>query len=388
MEPYRGIDLLDIESQLTADERQVRDAVRSFVEAEALPAVVPHFREGTFPMGLVPRMGELGIFGAHIEGYGCAGLGPVAYGLIMQELERADSGYRSFASVQSSLAMTAIHLFGTEEQRERCLPEMAAGRLLGAFALTEADHGSDPSGMETRAVKVGDGYEINGAKMWITNAGIADVVVVWAKLDDTVRGFLVPASLPGVSREDIHNKLSMRMSVTSGISFDQVLVGDDALLPGTRGLGSALECLNAARYSIIWGVCGAAADALHTAIEYTKAREQFGRPLASFQLVQEKLADMATALSKAQLLALQIGRLKAEGKLHWSHVSMGKYSNTKVALDIARTCRDLLGAAGITDDFSPMRHAMNLETVHTYEGTQHMHQLILGRRITGINAIS
>ncbi len=388
MEPYRGIDLLDIESQLTADERQVRDAVRSFVEAEALPAVVPHFREGTFPMGLIPRMGELGIFGAHIEGYGCAGLGPIAYGLIMQELERADSGYRSFASVQSSLAMTAIHLFGTEEQRERCLPEMAAGRLLGAFALTEADHGSDPSGMETRAVKVGDGYKINGAKMWITNAGIADVVVVWAKLDDTVRGFLVPASLPGVAREDIHNKLSMRMSVTSGISFDQVLVGDDALLPGTRGLASALECLNAARYSIIWGVCGAAADALHTAIEYTKAREQFGRPLASFQLVQEKLADMATALSKAQLLALQIGRLKAEGKLHWSHVSMGKYSNTKVALDIARTCRDLLGAAGITDDFSPMRHAMNLETVHTYEGTQHMHQLILGRRITGLNAIS
>ncbi len=388
MEPYRGIDLLDIESQLTGDERQVRDTVRSFVEAEALPAVVPHFREGTFPMGLVQRMGELGIFGAHIEGYGCAGLGPVAYGLIMQELERADSGYRSFASVQSSLAMTAIHLFGTEEQRERCLPEMAAGRLLGAFALTEADHGSDPSGMETRAVKVGDGYEINGAKMWITNAGIADVVVVWVKLDDAVRGFLVPTSLPGVAREDIHNKLSMRMSVTSGISFDQVLVGEDALLPGTRGLGSALECLNAARYSIIWGVCGAAADALHTAVEYTKAREQFGRPLASFQLVQEKLADMATALSKAQLLALQIGRLKAEGKLHWSHVSMGKYSNTKAALDIARTCRDLLGAAGITDDFSPMRHAMNLETVHTYEGTQHMHQLILGRRITGLNAIS
>ena len=388
MEPYRGIDLLDIESQLTGDERQARDAVRSFVEAEALPAVVPHFREGTFPMGLVPRMGELGIFGAHIEGYGCAGLGPVAYGLIMQELERADSGYRSFASVQSSLAMTAIHLFGTEAQRESCLPEMAAGRVLGAFALTEADHGSDAGGMETRAVKVGDGYEINGAKMWITNAGIADVVVVWAKLDDTVRGFLVPATLPGVAREDIHNKLSMRMSVTSSISFDQVFVGEDALLPGTRGLGSALECLNAARYSIIWGVCGAAADALHTAVEYTKAREQFGRPLASFQLVQEKLADMATALSKAQLLALQIGRLKAEGKLHWSHVSMGKYSNTKAALDIARTCRDLLGAAGITDDFSPMRHAMNLETVHTYEGTQHMHQLILGRRITGFNAIS
>ncbi len=388
MEPYRGIDLIELESQLTDDERQARDAIRAFVEAEALPVVVPHFREGTFPMHLAPRMGELGVFGAHLNGYGCAGVGPVAYGLIMQELERADSGYRSFASVQSSLAMTAIYEFGTEEQRERYLPEMAAGRVLGAFALTEADHGSDPSGMETEAVAIDGGYEITGSKMWITNAGVADVIVVWARLGEAIRGFLVPASLPGVARENIHNKLSMRMSVTSGIAFDRVRVGEDALLPGSRGLGSALACLNSARYSIIWGVCGAAADALHTAIEYTKEREQFGRPLASFQLVQEKLADMATALSKAQLFALQVGRLKEAGKLHWSHISMGKYSNTKTALDIARTCRDLLGAAGITDDFSPMRHAMNLETVHTYEGTQHMHQLILGRRLTGLNAIS
>ena len=388
MEPYRGIDLLELEDQLAADERQVRDAVRAFVESEALPAVVPHFREGTFPMALVPRMGELGIFGAHIDGYGCAGLGAVAYGLIMQELERADSGYRSFASVQSSLAMTAIHQFGTEEQRERFLPEMAAGRLIGAFALTEADHGSDPAGMETRAVEVDGGYELTGAKMWITNAGVADVIVVWAKLGDAIRGFLVPTSLPGVSRENVHNKLSMRMSVTSGVAFDGVRLDAGALLPDAHGLGAALQCLNSARYGIIWGVCGAAADALHVAIEYAKQREQFGRPLASFQLVQQKLADMATALSKAQLLALHIGRLKEAGKLHWSHVSMGKYSNTRAALDIARTCRDLLGAAGITDDFSPMRHAVNLETVHTYEGTEHMHQLILGRRITGLNAIS
>ncbi len=388
MEPYRGIDLLGIEGLLTDEERQTRDAMRAFVEAEAMPAVVPHFREGTFPMRLVARMGELGIFGAHISGYGCAGVGAVSYGLIMQELERADSGYRSFASVQSSLAMTAIYRYGSEEQRVRYLPEMAAGRVVGAFALTEADHGSDPAGMETRAVAVDGGYEIRGSKMWITNAGVADVVVVWAKLGDEVRGFLVPATLPGVARENIHNKLSMRMSVTSGITFDDVRVGEGAILPEARGLGAALECLNSARYSIIWGVCGAAADSLHTAIEYVKEREQFGRPLASFQLVQQKLADMATALSKAQLLALHVGRLKEAGKLHWSHISMGKYSNTVVALDIARTCRDLLGAAGITDDFSPMRHAMNLETVHTYEGTQHMHQLILGRRLTGLNAIS
>ncbi len=388
MQPYRGIDLLNIEAQLTDEERQARDAVRAFAEAEALPAVVPHFREGTFPAALIPRMAELGIFGAHLEGYGCAGVGPVAYGMIMQELERADSGFRSFASVQSSLAMTAIHAFGTEAQKERCLPEMAAGRMLGAFALTEADHGSDAGAMETRARPSGGGYVLDGGKMWITNAGVADVIVVWAKLDDAVRGFLVDASLPGVSTEDVHNKLSMRMSVTSALYLDGAQVGEDALLPGTRGLGSALECLNAARSSIAWGVCGAAADCLHTAIEYTKEREQFGRPLASFQLVQQKLADMAASLSKAQLLALQLGRLKAAGTLHWSHISMAKSANARAALEIARTSRDLLGAAGITDDLPPMRHAMNLETVHTYEGTEHMHQLILGRHLTGHNAIS
>ena len=388
MEPYRGIDLLGLESQLTDDERQVRDTVRDWVDREAMPLVVPHFNDATFPMELVPRMAELGIFGAHIEGYGCAGLGPVAHGLVMQELERADSGVRSFASVQGSLAMTAIHLFGSEEQRERYLPEMAAGRLLGAFALTEAEHGSDPSGMETHAERVDGGYRLNGSKYWITNATVAGIAIVWAKLGDAVRGFLVDTGLDGVSRQEIHNKLSMRMSVTGGLTFDDVVVPEDCMLAGTRGLGSALECLNAARYSIVWGVTGAAADCLYTAIEYTKDREQFGKPLAGFQLVQQKLADMASELSRAQLLAYQLGRLKAEGRLHWSHVSMGKLSNTQAALDIARTARDLLGAAGITDDFPPMRHAMNLETVNTYEGTRHMHQLILGRHLTGINALS
>ncbi|HCH36112.1 MAG: acyl-CoA dehydrogenase [Chloroflexi bacterium] len=388
MEEFHGIDYLNIESELTDDELQVRDTVREFVNSEAIKEIPDHFRQGIFPHHLIPRMGELGIFGAHIDGYGCAGIGSVAYGLIMQELERADSGYRSFASVQSSLAMTAIYLFGTEDQRKFYLPDMAKGTTLGCFALTEADHGSDPSGMNTLATRSGKGFVLNGSKMWITNAGISKVAVVWAYFEGSIRAFLVDMSLEGVSVQDIKNKLSMRMSVTSGIQFDNVLLPEDSLLLGTKGLGSALECLNSARYSIIWGVCGAAADSLHTAIEYTKSRIQFNKPLAGFQMVQEKLSDMATALSKAQLLALHLGRLKDKNQLHWSHVSMGKYSNTRAALEIARNCRDLLGAAGITDDFSPLRHAINLETVHTYEGTEHMHQLILGRHITGLNAIN
>ena len=388
MEPYRGIDLLELEAQLTDDERQVRDTVRAFVEREVMPVVVPHFNAGEFPMELIPRMAELGVFGALIDGYGCAGVSPVAWGLIMQELERADSGLRSFAGVQSSLSMTAIYLHGAEEQRQRYIPPMAAGELLGAFALTEPDHGSDPGGMESRADRVDGGYVLNGAKHWITNATIAGLAVVWAKLDGAVRGFLVDTSIPGVTTEAIHNKLSMRMSVTGSVMLADVVVPGDCLLPGTRGIGSALECLNSARYGIVWGVTGAAADCLHTAIEYTKQRRQFGRPLAGFQLVQQKLAHMAAELSKAQLLAYQLGRLRAEGRLHWSHVSMAKFSNTQMALDVARTCRDLLGAAGITDDLPPMRHAMNLETVNTYEGTQHMHQLVLGRHLTGIDAIA
>lgn len=388
MEPYKGIDLLDLESQLTDDERQIRDTIRQWVDNRAMPRVIPSFNDSVFPQDLIPEMADLGIFGAHINGYGCAGISPVAYGLMMQELERADSGFRSFASVQSSLAMTAIHEFGTEHQRERYLPEMAVGGLLGGFALTEADHGSDAAGMETIAEATPEGYRVNGSKYWITNATIADIVIVWAKLDGVVRGFIIDTKLPGVSTEEIHNKLSMRMSATGGLIFRDVLIDKDALLSGTKGIGSALQCLNSARYSIIWGVNGAAADCLQAVIGYTKEREQFGKPLAGFQLVQEKLADMAAELSKAQLLAYQLGRLKERGALHWSHISMAKFSNTQTALDIARTSRDLLGAAGITTDFSPMRHAMNLETVNTYEGTRHMHQLILGRHLTGLNAIN
>jgi glutaryl-CoA dehydrogenase len=387
MANYKGIDLLDIDSQLTDEERQIRTTVREWVDREAMPEVVPAFDRAQFPTKLIPQLADLGIFGAHLEGYGCAGVGPVAYGLMMEELERADSGIRSFASVQSSLAMTAIYDFGTEAQRQHYLPAMAAGKLMGAFAITEADHGSDPGGMETYAVRVNNGYRISGSKYWITNATIAGIVVLWAKLDDNIRGFIVDTSLPGVTSEEIHNKLSMRMSVTGGFTFQDVVVPEDALLEKSKGLGSALQCLNSARYSIVWGVNGAAADCLHTTIEYTKEREQFGKPLASFQLVQQKLADMASELSRSQLLALQLGRLKEKGKLHWSHVSMAKFSNTQSALDTARTCRDLLGAAGITTDFSPMRHSMNLETVNTYEGTRHMHQLILGRHLTGHNAI-
>ena len=385
---YEPIDLLDLDAQLTDEERQVRDAVRSFVEREALPVVNENFRAETFPLDLVPSLAALGIFGATIEGYGCAGVGPIAQGLINRELERADSGFRSFSSVQSSLAMGAIHLHGSEEQRQRYLPEMAAGRILGAFALTESDHGSDPASMETRAVAVGGGYEITGSKHWITNAGVAHIVILWAKLDDRVRGFIVDTTLPGFSTSRIVNKLSMRMGVLSSIGLDGVVVPEDCLLAGTKGLGSALACLNSARYGITWGVTGAASDCLSQTLEYTKARHQFGRPLASFQLVQAKLADMATALSQAQLLAFQIGRLKEAGKLHPAQVSMAKYNNARVALDIARTCRDLLGAAGITDDFSPLRHALNLETVNTYEGTQHVHQLVLGRHLTGLDAMS
>jgi alkylation response protein AidB-like acyl-CoA dehydrogenase len=378
MEPYKGIDLLDFESLLTDDERQVRDTIRTWIEVDAMPLVVPSFNDATFPQDLISPMADLGIFGAHIDGYGCAGVGAVAYGLMMQELERADSGFRSFASVQSSLAMTAIHDFGSE----------AKGRLLGGFGLTEAEHGSDASGMETTAEATADGYRINGSKFWITNATIAGIIVVWAKLEGTVRAFLVDTTLPGVTTEEIHNKLSMRMSATGGLTFENVVVGENALLAGAKGIGSALQCLNSARYSIIWGVNGAAADCLHTTLEYTREREQFGKPLAGFQMVQEKLANMASELSKSQLLAYHLGRLKERGALHWSHVSMAKFSNTQVALDIARTCRDLLGAAGITTDFSPMRHSMNLETVNTYEGTRHMHQLILGRHLTGLNAIN
>lgn len=387
VQAYRGFDLLAIEPLLTDDERQVRDAVRAFVERDAMPLVVPHFRAGTFPVQLIPGLADLGLFGAHLTGYECAGISAVAYGLAMQELERADSALRSFVSVHSSLAMTAIWLHGSEAQKQRWLPEMAAGRAIGAFALTEPDHGSDPAGMEARAEAVPGGYVLNGAKFWITNAALAHVIIVWAKVQDgTVRGFIVEHDRPGVSVEETHHKLSLRMSSIAAVGLSGVRVPNDALLPGTRGLGSAFECLNYARSGIAWGVLGAAAACLHETLEYTKRRKQFSRPIAAYQLVQAKLADMATELSVGQLLAYQLGRNKDNGTLHHSQVSMAKYRNAQTALDIARACRDLLGAAGILDEMATMRHMVNLEAVNTYEGTRHMHQLILGRHLTGIPA--
>ena len=386
MEPYRGYDLLGIEALLTDEERQVRDTVRTFVERQVLPLATPHFREGTFPLELVPQLAELGILGAHIQGYGCAGVGPVAYGLIMQELERGDSALRSFVSVHSSLAMTAIWLHGTPEQREKLLPEMAAGRLLGAFALSEAEHGSNPAAMETRAERTSGGYRLTGSKFWATNGSIAHLIIVWAQTDDGIRAFIVERDRPGVTTQDITNKLSLRMSITSAVGLDGVELPEESLLPGSTGLVSALECLNYARMGIAWGVLGAAAACLHETVEYAKGRVQFSGPIAGHQLVQAKLADMATSLSLGQLLVHHLGRRQEQGELHHTQVSMAKYHNAQAALDIARTCRDLLGGAGILDDFVTMRHLMNLEAVNTYEGTRHIHQLILGRHLTGFSA--
>ena len=386
MAQYQGFDLLGIEPLLTEEERRTRDTVREVLEREAAPLVTQSFRDASFPTELVPKLADLGIYGAHIDGYGCAGINSVAYGLVMQELERVDSAIRSFVSVHSSLAMSAIWLHGTEEQKQRFLPEMAAGRKLGAFALTETAHGSDPSGMETHAERTANGFRINGTKFWITNATLADVIVVWAKLDDVVRGFIVERDAPGLTTNEIHNKLSMRMSATGSVALEDVEVPEESLLPETKGLASALQCLTLARFGIAWGVIGAAAACLHETLEYTKARVQFSRPLAGHQLVQQKLADMATEISLAQVAVYHLARQKDEGRLHHTQVSMVKYHNAQMALDVARTCRDLLGAAGILDEFVTMRHMVNLETVNTYEGTRHVHQLVLGRHLTGISA--
>ena len=387
MEPYRGFDFMGIEESLTEEERRIRDTVREFVEREALPLIPSHFRDGTFPMELWPRMAEMGLMGAHIEGYGCAGVSPVAYGLIMQELERGDSGLRSSLSVQSSLAMSALYMHGSAEQKERYLPEMAAGRVLGAFALTEPGHGSDPAGMETRAERVNGGYRISGSKFRITHAPIAHFIIVWAKTEEGIRAFIVERDTPGLSTEEIKNKLSLRMSITGAVGLDSVEVPEENLLPGSsRGLGAALSCLNFARMGIIWGTMGAAAACLHEVLEYAKGRVQFSRPIAAYQLVQAKLADMATAISQGQLVSYHLSRLQEQGKLHHIRTSMAKYTNAQKALDIARTSRDLMGGAGILDDFCLMRHLMNLEAVNTYEGTQHIHQLVIGRHLTGISA--
>jgi glutaryl-CoA dehydrogenase len=387
---YSGVDFLLLdETHFSEEERVVRDSIRDWVSKEFLPRLQQHVRrDGSFPMELVPQIAELGMFGANLEGYGCAGMNNVAYGLLMQELERGDSGLRSFASVQGSLCMYPIRTYGSPDQMQRWLPEMAAGRAIGCFGLTEPDFGSYVTGMATRAEPKGDGWVLNGTKRWITNGSLADISVVWAKdPDDVVRGFLIEKGRPGFEARDIKGKFSLRASVTSELFLQDVEVPDENRLPGAEGLRGPLGCLTQARYGIAWGAIGAAMACYDEAVAYTRDRIVQGGPLASKQLTQQKLVFMLTEITKAQLLALQLGRLKDQQSYTPAMVSMAKRNNVDIALQIAREARDLLGANGIVDDYCAMRHMMNLETVRTYEGTHDVHMLILGEHITGIRAL-
>lgn len=387
MEKFRGVDYYGIEALLGEEERMVRDAVRDWVEAEFLPIIQHHHREGTFPTHLIPKLGEMGLFGATLKGYGCAGLNNVAYGLIMQELERGDSGLRSCASVQSALVMHPIYSYGSEAQKEKWLPRLQTGEVVGCFGLTEPDHGSDPGSMKTRALRKGDRYVLNGTKLWITNGSIADVAVVWAKDDENaICGYLVEKGAPGFSTLEIPGKFSMRASITSELSFQDCAIPLENKLPGVKGLRGPLSCLSQARYGIAWGAIGAAMACYDWALQYAQSRIQFGKPIASFQLVQRKLVWMLTEITKAQLLALQLGRLKDQGTVRPQQVSMAKMNNVWMALETARMARDIMGAAGIVDEHPVIRHMLNLETVLTYEGTHDIHTLILGRDITGLSA--
>ena len=387
---FKGVDYLQFDGLLSDDERLVRDTARKFIEDNLVPIIEECNRAGRFPRELVRPMGELGFYGASLKGYGCAGMSNVEYGLVMQELERGDSGVRSFVSVQSALVMYPIFAFGSEEQKQTWLPALQKGEKLGCFGLTEPDFGSNPGGMRTRALKVGKEYILNGEKMWITSGSIADVAVIWAKVeneDDLVRGFLVESNRPGFKAEDIHGKWSLRASVTSGLSLQDVHIPESNLLPGSSGLKSPLMCLNQARYGIAWGGVGAAMACYDCALQYSQLRKQFrDQPIASHQLVQEKLAWMITEITKAQLLALQVGRLKDQNKAEHYHISMAKRNNVWMALECARLSRDILGANGVADDYPIMRHMMNLESVKTYEGTQDIHTLIIGAQVTGIDA--
>ena len=381
------VDYYGIEELLGDEERMIRASVRSFVEREALPVIERCHAQEEFPRQLIPRMGELGLFGANLKGYGCAGLSSVAYGLIMQELEAGDSGLRSMGSVQGSLAMFAIWRWGSEDQKRRWLPEMAAGRAIGCFGLTEPDHGSDPGGMETRARRDGTGWVLSGTKRWITNGSIADVSVVWAKDGDTIRGFLVERGTPGFSAHDIKGKFSLRASITSELVLEDVRVPASSILPEAAGLAGPFSCLNQARYGIVWGAVGAARTCYLTALRYAQERRQFDRPIAGYQLVQQKLVHMLTEITKGQLLAWRLGRLKDAGTMRPEQVSLAKRNNEGAALEIARLARDVLGANGIVNEYPVIRHMLNLETVNTYEGTYDMHTLIVGRDITGLDAI-
>jgi len=389
MESFTGLDYYQVNELYSGEERLIRETVRDFVDAEVLPIIETHHREGTFPVGLIPRLGELGVLGANLQGYGCAGVSEVAYGLIMQELERGDSGLRSFAAVQGPLVMYPIHTFGTEEQKRDWLPRLARGEKVGCFGLTEPDHGSDPEGMVTKGVRRGDDYILNGNKLWITNGTIADVAVVWARTDEGIRGFLVEKGTPGFTAREIQGKFSLRASVTSELIFQDCRVPRQNLLPGTaQGLKAALMCLNQARYGIAWGAVGAAMACYDVALKYAKTRIQFGRPIGSFQLVQQKLVHMLTEITKAQLLCVRLGQLKQAGHVRHTQISLAKMNNVEKAREIVREAREILGAAGIVDEYPVIRHMLNLETVYTYEGTHEIHTLILGRDITGLSAFA
>jgi glutaryl-CoA dehydrogenase len=389
MEQFRGVDYYGIDELLSEEQRMVRDAVRDWVEAKFLPTIAQHHREATFPLEVRKDLGEMGVFGATLKGYGCAGLDNVAYGLIMQELERGDSGLRSFASVQSGLVMYPISRYGSDAQKEHWLPRLQSGEALGCFGLTEPDYGSDPGGMKTRAVRTGSEYVLNGTKLWITNGSVADVAVVWAKDDSgEIGGYLVEKTAPGFSTLDIPGKFSMRASITSELSFQDCRIPAESKLPGVTGLKGPLSCLSQARYGIAWGAIGAAMACYDWALQYAQQRIQFGKPIASFQLVQQKLVWMLTEITKAQLLALQLGRLKDAERARPQQISMAKMNNVQMALDTARLARDILGAAGIVDEHPVIRHMLNLETVNTYEGTHDIHTLIIGRDITGLEAFA
>ncbi|MEQ1884595.1 MAG: acyl-CoA dehydrogenase family protein [Bryobacteraceae bacterium] len=387
MSRFPGVDYLLIDSLFTQEELMVRDTARRFVDDQVLPRIRECYNNSRFPKELIPEMGRLGFFGANIDGYGCAGMSNVEYGLVMQEIERGDSGLRSFVSVQSALVMYPIYTYGSEDQKQHWLPRLQSGEAIGCFGLTEPGFGSNPAGMLTRARRDGNDWVIDGEKTWITNGTVADVAVVWARTEEGVAGFLIEKGTPGFTSSEIHGKLSMRASVTASLAFSNCRVPDSARLPNGKGLKAALGCLMQARYGIGWGVLGAAMDCYETARSYTILRKQFDdRPIASHQLVQEKLAEMITEITKAQLLAIHVGRLKDQGKADFAHVSMLKRNNVAIALDCARTARDLLGANGIMDEYPIMRHMCNLETVKTYEGTDHVHALVIGERVTGIAA--
>jgi glutaryl-CoA dehydrogenase len=383
---FRGVDLYDLDPLLSDEERMVRQTVREFVDQELLPVIRPAWEEGTLPKSLVPKIAEMGLLGATLQGYGCAGMNNVAYGLCMQELERGDSGVRSFASVQSGLVMYPIHAFGSDAQKDKFLPKLQKAEMIGCFGLTEPDFGSNPGGMKTRAVKKGDRWILNGTKMWITNSPFAHVAVVWAKVDEQVHGFLVERGMKGFETPEIKGKLSLRASDTGEIVLRDCEVPEENRLPNVQGLKSALSCLNQARYGIAWGAVGAAMGCYEEALDYAKQRVQFTKPIAGYQLVQRKLVEMATEITKAQLLCLQLGRLKDQGKSTFIQVSIAKRNNVHHALEIARAARDILGGNGILNEYSAMRHMCNLESVYTYEGTHDIHTLIIGEHITGLAA--